>query len=332
MWQHSIHLIRSQPTALPLPDHTTVFKTWAEYDLFIQKSDPAIIVNGYTSEFCFEPRHSQHRYIQVIHSDDLAYFIPVFLTRKRWHQIILVSETLSRKVRFFGISGTIIPNGVPLPGHDVRQIHSELRLLYAGRLEQTQKNVLWLSQLSTHLSEMGADFKLRVVGVGSQAARLQNMIPSANFVGYSPPTDMWKHYSWADVLLLPSFFEGEPLCLLEACSFGCIPVTGEFSSTFKKKLIDAGLGFHSNLSQAAEWLVQLQATQRREDMQKEVSTEFMRSNQTLADMTKAYNSTFLGVLKNRGISLPRAKLRQLFMRRLMKIYRPAQSSRTHAAV
>ena len=104
-----------------------------------------------------------------------------------------------------------------------------LRLLYMGRLDQ-QKGI---DRLAAALSELRASniaFDARAIGGeiladsrASWSERLKDL-----GVDVRPPVfaskELIKALGWADVLLMPSRWEGAPLMITEAQQLGCVPI------------------------------------------------------------------------------------------------------------
>ena len=105
---------------------------------------------------------------------------------------------------------------------------SDLRVLFAGRIEDASKGVLWLPDIFDGLPDAIA---LTVVGDGPDSARLARRFKAsgsrARFAGPVPaatiPAVMVEH----DVLIMPSRYEGLPLTLIEGMAAGCVPVISD---------------------------------------------------------------------------------------------------------
>ena len=117
----------------------------------------------------------------------------------------------------------------------------EKRLLYVGRLENENKKPERALTIWENLSQQFQDWQLDIVGDGPDRARLEKWVsehclPRVNFYGYQKPSSFYQR---ASMLLLTSDFEGFPLVLTEAMSFGVIPVAyGSFSAVYN--IIDDG--------------------------------------------------------------------------------------------
>jgi glycosyltransferase involved in cell wall biosynthesis len=105
-----------------------------------------------------------------------------------------------------------------------------VRILYMGRLDR-QKGIDRLHDTLLKMRERGIAFEAQAVGgeiladdpSSSWTARLKDI-----GVQVSPPVfgakDLAAHLAWADILVMPSRWEGAPLMIAEAQQLGCVPV------------------------------------------------------------------------------------------------------------
>ncbi len=102
-----------------------------------------------------------------------------------------------------------------------------LTIVYAGKLSFA-KGVPWLIDSAEHLEHPEwKNIRLRIVGSGAgdeaqvirdRALRFQDIV---EFLGPRPQEDLAVILQDADIFVLPSFYEGLPLVVLEAIACGC---------------------------------------------------------------------------------------------------------------
>ncbi len=98
-----------------------------------------------------------------------------------------------------------------------------LRVLFVGRFDP-QKGIDRLEEIVRRTSAGGPDVRWRVVG-REVLARDHVTYPMVTALREPPAStggELDRLYAWADVVVLPSRFEGVPLVLLEAQRFGCV--------------------------------------------------------------------------------------------------------------
>ena len=101
-------------------------------------------------------------------------------------------------------------------------------MLFVGRLEE-QKNPLLLVEAFAALRRTVSDVRLVVVGEGGlrhaaeDRARELGVADAIHWSGFRSRADMPRLMNGADVLMLPSRFEGMPISVLEALACG-LPV------------------------------------------------------------------------------------------------------------
>jgi glycosyltransferase involved in cell wall biosynthesis len=189
----------------------------------------------------------QSRVVAWNHSDNpydyahLSYYEPLV------HQYVCVSQRCLRELRHRlphrDDDIALLPYGIPDPGLQRRAPLGDrpIRLLYAGRLEQTNKRVLHLVELARRLDQQAIAFELRLIGEGPQKGVLEDriqrlqerLVHRGNQIRLEAPVDfrtMTEHWRWADVALLASAFEGFSVAMLEAMMAGCIPLVSRVRS------------------------------------------------------------------------------------------------------
>jgi glycosyltransferase involved in cell wall biosynthesis len=105
---------------------------------------------------------------------------------------------------------------------------AELRLLFIGRIS-TSKGIAFIYDALVMLKNKSVPFKFAMAGAGPDekeyvekfSALLGNDFEFKGVVSGQAKTDLYKSSA---VFLLPSLFEGLPMSLLEAMSFGLVPV------------------------------------------------------------------------------------------------------------
>ena len=108
-------------------------------------------------------------------------------------------------------------------------------IVFIGRLDFYQKKVNRVIDTWALLEEHFPDWKLTIVGDGPDRVNVEAMVKKkalkgVSFEGYQ---DSLEYYKRASILILTSEFEGFPLVLVEAMSFGVVPtVYGSYSAVY----------------------------------------------------------------------------------------------------
>lgn len=179
--------------------------------------------------------------IASCHGSDLRQFRCVpFLARhvreacSRLDAAPALSRVQAREIReLFGLPAERVP--VIGAGYDATVFQRRARgareagpsrILYAGKMSAA-KGVPWLLRACRTLAEQGVDFRLELCGAGNaeEEARCRSDIAALGERvirhGNVPQSRLAERMRAADVFVLPSFFEGLPLVLLEALACGC---------------------------------------------------------------------------------------------------------------
>lgn len=131
----------------------------------------------------------------------------------------------------------VLPNPITISSSDFVFDFSQKRkeILYIGRLDENQKRIHRIIDTWALLEASFSDWKLTIVGDGVEKRNLvekviQLKLNNVSFEGFQSPLEYYKR---ASILILTSEYEGFPLVLAEAMSFGVIPVVyGSYSAVY----------------------------------------------------------------------------------------------------
>lgn len=143
-----------------------------------------------------------------------------------------ISEVYHRKEKIFSL-----PNCIDLSAAKAfqRQEHlGKLRLLYLGRIEKN-KGIDYILESLKSVARQGVDFVFRMAGKetieGEYIERFKDTLGSRfEYCGVVSGNGKDCLLKDSDVLVMPSFYEGLPIALLESMSFGVVPVVTEVGS------------------------------------------------------------------------------------------------------
>lgn len=138
-----------------------------------------------------------------------------------------------------GFTGRVamIPYGSDAPARVQcgRKNPDEITLLFAGRFHQESKNVLHAVALAKELARRRVPFRFLMAGAGPDESRVRDAICESGLeshfelLGWLDQAAMHERvFPRADVLLLFSPSEGNPLVLGEALAHGVVPITTPF--------------------------------------------------------------------------------------------------------
>lgn len=134
----------------------------------------------------------------------------------------------------------LIPNSIPHVCATVPLKHK--RLLWLGRVANEQKRADLILPIWERVSRGLPDWELDVVGDGPlldvlKAEAVSKSLSRVNFYGRQPPDD---YYRRAAIFFMTSAFEGFPNTLVEAQSYGSIPVVFD-SYPVARWIVDDGV-------------------------------------------------------------------------------------------
>lgn len=122
-----------------------------------------------------------------------------------------------------------IPNPNTFPVEDnLSSAGKEKMLLYVGRLDPFDKNVIALIKIWEKLYFKHREWKLVLVGDGSARKDIEEYVKKKNIKNVyleGAKDSVADYYKKASFICLTSFFEGWGMALTEGMAYGCIPFT-----------------------------------------------------------------------------------------------------------
>lgn len=153
---------------------------------------------------------------------------------------IIVLSDLEREVlsqRYGKLSFYVLPNAVdiaPLSGLHKQPVDSNFRFVFMARIVN-MKGIYTISESLQYLTKYFNRFSFDIYGAGPDLEEWLSELkkyPAFKFTyhGVVGGIDKWKALSDSDVLLLPSFYEGLPVSMIEAMAAGCLVIITDIGS------------------------------------------------------------------------------------------------------
>ncbi len=187
------------------------------------------------------------------------YFKLFFQTYNKADLFIVLSTEFRDKLRDWGfkqpifIETTTVDDKL-LNGYSLRQRLSriqsgnrQINLLFLSRIEK-EKGIIETIDVVKILIESHPDIRLLVAGVGSYLSSAKKysrdigIDNNVNFLGWISGGEKSQILAESDILILPSYREGMPNCVLESMAFG-IPVVTRPIGGIKDFFVDGSFGF-----------------------------------------------------------------------------------------
>lgn len=188
---------------------------------------------------------------QMINCDNLRDFVRPYI-KKLDTALALHEAQRAQIIEIFGMDESrvsVIGSGYnsKLFNTDGRTEHAPeepLRLAYAGKISRPKGVPEMLAALDRLASDSDVPaFELTMAG-GCQDEvmkdKLEELPPWAEWLGQIPQPALAELLRRTDIFILPSYFEGLPLVLIEAMSAGAVPVSTDLPGV--KSWIDANVG------------------------------------------------------------------------------------------
>jgi len=195
--------------------------------------------------------HRNTRFAMTVHALEANYFKDMREYRNIIDGLVTTNRLSMRMAKEMGgIEDSRLyyaPYGVPIEDKSKKQ-HNEserLRIVWVGRLDETQKRVMDLIDILKSLDAMAVDYHLSIAGDGPQKTELLKGLREwrdtnkVEFHGRLNKGELIQLYKENDILLLTSQWETGPIVAWEAVSAGCCIVSSRYiGSEAEKTLLD----------------------------------------------------------------------------------------------
>ncbi|MBM4147385.1 MAG: glycosyltransferase family 4 protein [Nitrospira sp.] len=183
--------------------------------------------------------------IPIIHLDLPSFISNAAGNAGQWDKVVAVSLLLKEKflnnTGFDSKTTEYIANGVAVPKDWPKKdfafnAERPLNIVFSGRIENRQKGTNLLPDIVKAVNDAGARIHLNIIGDGPDLRRLQETfnnygITNINFYGALKHHDALKVLSENDMFIMPSFFEGMPISLLESMAQGLVPIVSNLKGS-----------------------------------------------------------------------------------------------------
>lgn len=181
------------------------------------------------------------RRVEVYHSGYMNYKLQAFVSKPFTHHYLSVSkEAKQQLINWFGVDGrkvTVAYNGVDiehireLGAHPV-SIEGDLNFMSVGRLS-FEKGFLQSIEVFGDMKEAGElkGATYTMIGNGPQMEESKEKAKGhVNFTGLIPRDSVYSNIAGCDVMVLPSWWEGNSILLLEVLAIGKAMIVSDIPS------------------------------------------------------------------------------------------------------
>jgi len=199
----------------------------------------------------FLPNHAV--VIPILHMGVPSMIENAFSNHENWDILVTVSPAALENGLPPGIPQErvrCVPNGVAVQSEYPKSTEylkeGKLRLLYVGAIRHEQKGVFHLPEIFRSLNERGLNAELRIIGEGRDLPMLleeAKTFPDVHVEGGGSQEEVRLAMTWADIILMPSYYEGLPMVLLEAMAQGVVPVVSHLPKSTDFVIDDGIDGF-----------------------------------------------------------------------------------------
>jgi len=173
-----------------------------------------------------------------------------------WDRAVCVSPLIARVTK--GLPGSaklyVCPLGIKIDFANVRSSRMDNRngpifLVWAGRVHKVQKRADLIQQIAHELEIREIAYRWTVLGDGidlkavTKAIANMGIINKFRFTGLVPRQHVLETFREADILVMPSDYEGLPQALLESMSMGVVPVVSRIPGSTDYIIHDGKEGF-----------------------------------------------------------------------------------------
>ena len=222
-----------------------------------------LAAGGYDLIFLNHARHAQATLarlpehvvaIPVLHNDVHEIYEVGCGNQDAWNAAVAVSPKVASNARQRVPHRPVleITSGVELPNPSLwqkrRGFGTPLKLIFIGRLDHAQKGILWLPDIYQACLDRGVDATLTIVGDGPDAKELQRRLcqhqlqDTTRWVQGLTPAEVYELLLDSHILLMPSYYEGLPIALLESLACGCVPVASRLPGITDAAVEHGGTG------------------------------------------------------------------------------------------
>ena len=174
--------------------------------------------------FYLRAKYKAKRYLRTVYSNLVQYSDAIVLLSNNDKKEFLSNGINIGDKILCGISN---PNTFPVE-NNVSIKEKENVILYVGRLDPFDKNVIALIKIWEKLYQKYPLWKLVLVGDGADRKRIEEYIRKRDLKNVcleGTQKNVVDYYKRASFICLTSFFEGWGMALTEGMAYGCIPFT-----------------------------------------------------------------------------------------------------------
>lgn len=209
--------------------------------------------------------------IPILHTDLNSMMHNASSNTGQWDKIVCVSSGLYDSLQTFMTKNhdrtMVISNGVNVPGSWIKENklpNETLQVCFLGRVENNQKGVLLIPDIAQKVLQHSSKIHFNIIGNGPSFDALKSKIEDYKLTdhftlhGSKPHDEAVKILMYQDILLMPSNFEGHPIALLEAMSYGVVPVATNLKGQIDHVIFDSKNGYLCSKNNSSDFATKLQ--------------------------------------------------------------------------
>ncbi|WP_210464537.1 glycosyltransferase family 4 protein [Rufibacter roseolus] len=259
----------------------------------------------------FLRRFSKTRTVSVLHNTDASIFEIGLMHAASLDAVVAVGPLVEELAKQWAPHSRIhqIRNGVDLPqtfGLKEERHGKPFTLVFVGRLEHAQKGVFFLPEILENCRKRGLDLHLIIAGTGPDEVELKrlfgekNLLGVVRFAGSLPTKEVYQLLLSSHVMLMPSFFEGFSVVLLEALVCGCLPLVTRLENITTPVIKDGENGFlidgNDNIDMFAERITYLYTHRDQMEKMSHATSLAAAQNYSVEAMGEKYRDLILSLV------------------------------------